>query len=69
VYALDGAEAEILGRFYRAQVLVLHPGQHVVGARRHFEAGLELPIYQFTTAVVQMVIIRVDRQHFLFSAG
>ena len=64
-----GLEAEILRRFDRAEVLVLHPGQHVVGTRRHFEAGLELPVDQFATAVVQVVIVRVDRQHFLFSAG
>jgi len=24
-----------------------------------------LPVYQFATAVVQVVIVRVDRQHFL----
>jgi hypothetical protein len=43
--------------------------QHVVGTGRHLEAGLELSIDKFATAVVQVVIIRVDRQHFLFSAG
>jgi hypothetical protein len=43
--------------------------QHVVGARRHFEAGLELPVDQLAAAVVQVVIVRVDRQHLLFSAG
>jgi hypothetical protein len=41
----------------------------MVGARRHLEAGFELPVYQFATAVVQVVIVRVDRQHFLFSEG
>jgi hypothetical protein len=45
------------------------PLQHVVGARRHFEAGLELAVDQFAAAVVQVVIVRVDRQHLLFSAG
>jgi hypothetical protein len=41
----------------------------MVGTRGHFEAGHQLPVHQFTTAVVQVVIVRVDRQHFLFSAG
>jgi hypothetical protein len=35
----------------------------MVGSRRHFEAGHQLPVHQFTTAVVQVVIVRVDRQH------
>ncbi|MND69235.1 hypothetical protein D3C80_607000 [compost metagenome] len=65
VDAFDRSEAEILRRFDRAEILILHPCQHVVGTRRHFEAGLELPVYQFTTAVVQVVIVRVDRQHFV----
>ncbi|CAI8985575.1 hypothetical protein EMIT0P74_80196 [Pseudomonas sp. IT-P74] len=69
VDARDGPQAEILGCFDRAKVLVLHALQHMIGARWHLEARLELPVYQFATAVVQVVIVRVDRQHFLFSAG
>ncbi|MNO65982.1 hypothetical protein D3C76_567600 [compost metagenome] len=69
VNARDGLKTEILWRFDRAKVLVLHALQHMIGARWHLEARLELPVYQFATAVVQVVIVRVDRQHFLFSAG
>jgi hypothetical protein len=69
VDARDRLEAEILRRFHRAEVLVLDPLQHVVGARWHFEAGLELAVDQLAAAVVQVVIVRVDRQHLLFSAG
>jgi hypothetical protein len=43
--------------------------QHVVGAGRHLEARLELAVDQFAAAMVQVVIVRVDRQHLLFSAG
>ncbi|MNE42358.1 hypothetical protein D3C80_1364790 [compost metagenome] len=69
VNACERIEAEILRCFDRAEVLILHALQHMVGTRRHFEAGLELPVYQFAAAVVQVVIVRVDRQHFLFSEG
>jgi hypothetical protein len=50
-------------------MLVLHALQHMVGTRGHLEARLELAIDQFAAAMVQVVIIRVDRQHLLFSAG
>jgi hypothetical protein len=41
----------------------------MVGARGHLEARLELAIDEFAAAMVQVVIVRVDRQHLLFSAG
>ena len=69
VDACDRVEAEIVGGFYGAKVLLLHPCQHMVCPRGHFKAGLELSVHQFATAMVQVVIIRVDRQHFLFSTG
>jgi hypothetical protein len=69
VDARDRVETEILRRFDRAEVAVLHTLQNMIGSRRHFEAGHQLPVHQFATAVVQVVIVRVDRQHFLFSAG
>jgi hypothetical protein len=67
--ARDRVEAEIPWRFDRPEIALLHALQNVVGPRGHFEARHQLPIHQFTTAVVQVVIVRVDRQHFLFSAG
>ncbi len=69
VDARDGLKTEVLWRFDWAKVLVLHALQHVVGARRHLEARLELAVDEFTAAMVQVVIVRVDRQHLLFSAG
>ncbi|MNY26439.1 hypothetical protein D3C86_1602890 [compost metagenome] len=61
----DRVEAEILRRFDGAEVLLLHPRKHMVGTGRHLEAGLELPVDEFATTVVQVVIVRVDRQHFV----
>lgn len=69
VDARDRFEAKILWRFHRTEILVLYPLQHVVGARRHFETRLELAVDELAAAVVQVVIVRVDRQHLLFSAG
>lgn len=69
VNALQWCQAKVLRRLNRAQVAVLDPLQHMVGARWHFEAGHQSPVHQFATAVMQVVIVRVDRQHLLFSAG
>lgn len=62
--ALQRRQAEILRCLHRSQFPRLDPLQHVVGTRGHFKAGHQLPVHQFTTAVVQVVIVRVDRQHF-----
>jgi hypothetical protein len=35
----------------------------MVGARGHFETGHQLPVHQLAPAMVQVVIVRVDRQH------
>jgi hypothetical protein len=48
---------------------VLYPLQYVVGTRWHLEARLELAVDELAAAVVQVVIVRVDGQHLLFSAG
>ncbi len=69
VYAFDGRTAEILWPDHLAQLALLHALQHVVGPRRHFEAGLELPVDDFATAVVQMMVVAVDRQHGVLLAG
>ncbi|MCY1174743.1 hypothetical protein D9M73_149540 [compost metagenome] len=64
VNALQGRPAEIPRCLYRPEVSVLDALQDVVGARRHFEAGHQLPVHQLAAAVVQVVIVRVNRQHF-----
>ncbi|MNL10451.1 hypothetical protein D3C87_1312500 [compost metagenome] len=69
VNSCDRLEAEILWRFDWAKILVLHALQHMIGARWHLEARLELAVDEFAAAMVQVVIVRVDRQHLLFSAG
>jgi len=62
---LQRREAKVLRGKDRAQPTGFDPLQYVVGARGHFEAGHQLPVHQFTAAVVQVVIVRVDRQHFV----
>ena len=57
VNAFDGAAAKVAGGLYRAQFTGFNPLQDVVGARGHFEAGHQLPVHQFTTAVMQVVIV------------
>ncbi|MNG21791.1 hypothetical protein D3C84_1061950 [compost metagenome] len=37
--------------------------QHVVGARWHLEAGLQLAVDQLAAAVVQAVVVTVEGQH------
>ncbi len=69
VNARDRLQAEVLRRLHRAEVLVLYPLQYVVGTRWHLEARLELAVDELAAAVVQVVIVRVDGQHLLFSAG
>ena len=56
-------QAEILRRLHRPQLPLFDALQHMVSARGHFEAGHQLPVHQLTTAMVQMMIVRVDRQH------
>ncbi|CAI8721592.1 hypothetical protein EMIT0215P_110214 [Pseudomonas serboccidentalis] len=57
VDSCDRLQAEILRCLDRAEVLVLYPLQHVVGARRHLEARLELAVDEFAAAMVQVVIV------------
>ncbi|MNT49564.1 hypothetical protein D3C72_1864260 [compost metagenome] len=37
----------------------------MVGTRRHFKAWHQLPVDQFTAAVVQAMVIRINGQHFV----
>jgi len=63
VDTLQRRQAEILRRLHRPQLPLFDALQYMVGARGHFEAGHQLPVHQLTTAMVQMMIVRVDRQH------
>ena len=55
--------AEIGGALDIAEVAFFHLVEHMVGARRHFETGHQLAIDQLAAAVVQAVVIGIDRQH------
>jgi hypothetical protein len=65
----SGRAAEVGRALDVAEVALFHLLQHMVGARRHFEAGHQLAVDQLAAAVVQAVIIGVDRQHLLFSGN
>jgi len=45
------------------EVALFHLVEHMVGTRRHFETGHQLAVDQLTAAVVQAVVIGIDRQH------
>ena len=63
VHTQDRLEREGLRRTHLAQTGEADTFEHHVGPARHFEAGLEGAIDQFGVAVMQMMIVTVNRQH------
>ncbi len=46
-----------------AEVALFHLVEYMVGTRRHFETGHQLAVDQLAAAMVQAVVIGIDRQH------
>ena len=67
--ACQRRQAKVVGRLHWAEFALLDSLQYMVGAGGHFETGHQLPIHQFAAAVVQVMIVRVDRQHVVVLAG
>ena len=63
VDALDGRQAEILGRADFAELASLDARKDVVGALRLLEAGHQLPVDQLAFAVMQVVVVAVVGEH------
>jgi len=59
----DRLQAELARRHHLAQLHLLRPRQDHVGAAGLLEAGGELAVDQFELAVVQVMVVAVDRQH------
>ncbi|MNV50615.1 hypothetical protein D3C71_1426350 [compost metagenome] len=55
--------AEVGRRLDRAEPAFVDLVEHMVGTRGHFKAGHQLAIDQLAAAVVQAVVIGIDRQH------
>lgn len=65
----DRRQAEIRRRPHFAQLLLAHPGQHMVGARRHLEAGFQFAADHLSLSVVQAVVVAVVGQHLVVLRG
>lgn len=63
VDALQRRAAKVGGALHGPEVALLDALQNVVGARRHFETGHQLAVDELAAAMVQAVVIGIDRQH------